>query len=318
LKKYYKAGELSNIGFVVIFARYKDQWVYSFHKKRQSFEHPGGHVEPGETPLAAAFRELWEETGIRDCYMIPLWDYEQIWDDGVGKNNGRAYLAYVHALGALPESEMERVALFDDVPDNYTYDREEERADFKRMEEVLKTSPRGYKRVEVSPYDPVWAQDFQAIKKELDSALGDLTLSIEHVGSTSVPRLAAKPIIDIDVVIEDETVLPAVIKALAAIGYTHEGNKEIPGREAFSYDGKEHLRKHHLYVCPKDSEELGRHVAFRDYLRAHPEEVAEYSRVKQEGAKLYPFDIDGYIAYKSPYIEGVYQKFRRCQDGRNT
>ena len=308
MKRYYKAGELSDIAFVVIFARYQNQWVYSFHRRRQSFEHPGGHVEPGETPLAAAFRELWEETGIRDCYMIPLWDYEQIWDDGVGKNNGRAYLAYVHALGTLPESEMERVALFDDVPDNYTYDPAEERADFVRIGEVLKNGPRGYKRVEVSPYDPAWADDFQKIKGELDGVLNGLVLSIEHVGSTSVPGLSAKPIIDIDVVIKDEAALPPVIKALQSIGYQHNGDQGIKGREAFDYEGKEHLRKHHLYVCAADSSELKRHMTFRDYLRSDPEAVRGYSRVKEEGAALYPFDIDGYIAYKSPFIEQIYKK----------
>ena len=308
MKRYYKAGELSDIAFVVIFARYQNQWVYSFHRRRQSFEHPGGHVEPGETPLAAAFRELWEETGIRDCYMIPLWDYEQIWDDGVGKNNGRAYLAYVHALGTLPESEMERVALFDDVPDNYTYDPAEERADFVRIGEVLKTGPRGYKRVEVSPYDAAWADDFQKIKGELDSVLKGLVLSIEHVGSTSVPGLSAKPIIDIDVVIKDEAALPPVIEALQSIGYQHNGDQGIKGREAFDYEGKEQLRKHHLYVCAADSSELKRHMTFRDYLRSDPEAVRGYSRVKEEGAALYPFDIDGYIAYKSPFIEQIYKK----------
>jgi len=95
---------------------------------------------------------------------------------------------------------------------------------------------------------------------------------------------------------------------LAKIGYRHEGDLGIPGREAFKYEGKEHLMKHHLYVCAKDSDELKRHLAFRDYLRSHPEAVKEYSRVKTEGAELYPYDIDKYIDHKSPFIEEIYAK----------
>ena len=144
------------------------------------------------------------------------------------------------------------------------------------------------------------------IKDELASALGRLALRIEHVGSTSVEGLSAKPIIDIDVVIRDHTVLDKVVSALGAAGYQHEGNLGIAGREAFKYDGKEHLRKHHLYVCPEDSPELKRHIAFRDYLRTHPDAVREYSRVKEEGAKLYPYDIGRYIEHKSPFIEKIY------------
>ena len=64
--------------------------------------------------------------------------------------------------------------------------------------------------------------------------------------------------------------------------------------------------RHHLYVCPKDSPELKRHLAFRDYLRAHSETAAEYGRVKTEGAALYPNDMEKYIAHKSPYIEAIY------------
>ncbi len=137
-KNNYLIGQLDNIQFVVIFTKYQDKWVYCWHKKRQSFEHPGGHVESGETPLQAAKRELYEETGITDCDMIPLWDYEQIWDDGVGKNNGRVYLALAHSLGELPKSEMGRVELFDSVPENYTYSIEEEKADLAIIEKMLK------------------------------------------------------------------------------------------------------------------------------------------------------------------------------------
>ena len=164
------------------------------------------------------------------------------------------------------------------------------------------------KRVTVLPYNENRTKAFEDISAELSAALGELAISIEHVGSTSVHGLSAKPVIDIDVVINDRSQLDGVIAALGNIGYRHEGDLGIPGREAFKYDGKEHLMKHHLYVCAKDCAELKRHLAFRDYLRAHPEAVEEYSRVKEEGAALYPFDIDKYIEHKSPFIEGIYCK----------
>ncbi|MBR2993093.1 MAG: GrpB family protein [Clostridiales bacterium] len=166
----------------------------------------------------------------------------------------------------------------------------------------------GTKHVVVLPYDEAWKKDFEEIKAELMAVLGGLVLSVEHVGSTSVPGLAAKPIIDIDVVIEDTDCFEKVKTALETIGYQHEGDLGIPGREAFKYDGKEHLRKHHLYVCAKDSDELKRHLSFRDYLRTHPDAVKEYGRIKEEGARLYPNDIDSYIEYKAPFIETIYEK----------
>ena len=158
------------------------------------------------------------------------------------------------------------------------------------------------------PYDEAWKEDFAAIRDELSAALKDLALSIEHVGSTSVEGLSAKPVIDIDVIIKDRSVLPDVITALQSIGYSHEGDLGIPGREAFKYEGKTHLRKHHLYVCAQDADELKRHISFRDYLRSHPDAVAEYGRIKEEGAALYPNDIDKYIEHKAPFIEGVYRE----------
>ena len=166
----------------------------------------------------------------------------------------------------------------------------------------------GTKHVVVLPYDEAWKKDFEEIKAELMAVLDGLVLSVEHVGSTSVPGLAAKPIIDIDVIIEDTDCFEKVKTALETIGYQHEGDLGIPGREAFKYHGKEHLRKHHLYVCVKDSDELKRHLSFRDYLRTHPEAVKEYGRIKEEGARLYPYDIDSYIGYKAPFIENIYEQ----------
>ena len=164
------------------------------------------------------------------------------------------------------------------------------------------------RKVIVERYNEVWKSDFEAIKSKIEAAIGDLIIAIEHVGSTSVEGMSAKPCIDIDVVIEDYSVFEAVVKGLATIGYIHEGDLGIKDREAFKYADKPHLRQHHLYVCPKKSEELHRHVTFRDYLASHPESAREYSRVKEKAAELFPEDIDKYIAYKSPCIEELYKK----------
>ena len=160
----------------------------------------------------------------------------------------------------------------------------------------------------IASYNHEWKKEFEKIKDEIISALGSLALSVEHVGSTAVEGLSAKPIIDIDVVIENSSKLNEVIDKLADIGYIHEGNLGIEDREAFGYENKNHLMLHHLYVCPKNSKELKRHIAFRDYLKNHPEDVKEYSKIKKQGAKLYPFDIEKYIEYKSDFIKRLYDK----------
>ncbi|MBQ3049692.1 MAG: GrpB family protein [Oscillospiraceae bacterium] len=162
-------------------------------------------------------------------------------------------------------------------------------------------------KVTVLPYDRAWKAAFEAIKTELENAVGDLIVGIEHVGSTSVEGMSAKPCIDIDVIIKDYSVFDEVAEKLAAIGYIHEGDLGIKDREAFKYSDKPHLMMHHLYVCPQDSEELHRHVTFRNFLRNVPESVKRYSLVKTTAAELFPNDIDKYIEYKSPCIEEIYR-----------
>ncbi len=159
----------------------------------------------------------------------------------------------------------------------------------------------------VVPYDEAWKPAFEEIKKEIEGAIGELIIGIEHVGSTSVEGLSAKPCIDIDVIIKDYEIFDAVVSRLETIGYIHEGNLGIRDREAFKYSNKPHLQKHHLYVCPQHSEELYRHITFRDFLRSNPEAVKKYGRVKEAAAQLFPDDIDKYIEYKSPCIEELYE-----------
>ncbi len=164
------------------------------------------------------------------------------------------------------------------------------------------------KKVIVVPYDSGWKMQFLRIKKEIEAVLGELAISVEHIGSTSVEGLSAKPIIDMDVVIADYSVFPCIVRKLAEAGYIHEGDLGIKDREAFCYTGKEHLQKHHLYVCPKDSLELHRHLTFRDYLRTHPDAVKAYSAIKEEAARMYPEDIDGYMKHKASCISLLYEK----------
>jgi GrpB-like predicted nucleotidyltransferase (UPF0157 family) len=129
----------------------------------------------------------------------------------------------------------------------------------------------------IKAYDPQWPIRFEEFRIKLSELLGDLVSAIEHVGSTSVPGLAAKPIIDLDVLLASADYLPETIRRLATLGYEHEGDLGITGREAFRHPPT--LFAHHLYVCPPDSEEFRRHILLRNYLRSHPAEVAAYSKL---------------------------------------
>lgn len=115
----YPLGTLKEYKYVVVCTRYQGQWLLSRHKKRDTWETQGGHIEQGETPLDAAQRELYEESGVSDAEIIPVCDYYGY--DDKGHSNGVVFLAKVHSLGTLPESEMERVQAFAQLPENLTY-----------------------------------------------------------------------------------------------------------------------------------------------------------------------------------------------------
>ena len=122
------------------------------------------------------------------------------------------------------------------------------------------------KRVVVVPYREQWKTDFETIKQYLLTSINDIIIGIEHIGSTSVECLSAKPIIDIDIVIKDYSVFDVVVEKLASLGYIHEGNLGIKDREAFDYKGDIDLPEHHLYVCPEFSAELYKHITFYNLL----------------------------------------------------
>ncbi|MBV9540127.1 MAG: GrpB family protein [Alphaproteobacteria bacterium] len=155
-------------------------------------------------------------------------------------------------------------------------------------------------------YDPRWPEVFEQLRAPLAAALGDVAQTIQHVGSTSVPGLAAKPIIDIDVLLMSADKLPLAIERLVPLGYRHEGDLGVPDREAF--DRPPHLPYHHLYMCPPHSAEYRRHVAFRDFLRAHPEEANAYGALKRELAVQYRNDREGYSIAKTDFVTGILKR----------
>ena len=163
------------------------------------------------------------------------------------------------------------------------------------------------KNVVVEKWNPKWKDEFERIVVSLGKDIIYNSIKIEHVGSTSVEGLSAKPIIDLDIVIENDK-FEIIKRLLNDKGYKHEGDLGIEGREAFSYSGKEELMTHHLYVCPKDSKELFKHITFRDFLKNNPALASEYSKVKEQAAVLYPDDIDKYMEFKAEIIEKIYKK----------
>lgn len=162
-------------------------------------------------------------------------------------------------------------------------------------------------------YNKEWPQQFLKIKTELQKVL-TIPCQVQHVGSTSIPGMKAKPIIDIDVGLENWGNFEKVKKAIAEIGYEHEGDKGITGREAFCRDGKVQNKildniDHHLYVCSVDNEEYKRHILFRDYLRNHDEARNRYNQIKEEIlAKVGPENRAGYVQMKEDEYRDFFEE----------
>lgn len=159
--------------------------------------------------------------------------------------------------------------------------------------------------VVMADYDPSWPEVFEKLRERIAAALGPLVLTIEHVGSTSVPNMCAKPIIDLDVIVRREDVA-AAIAAVEALGYRHEGDLGVEGREAFRWTAE--FPEHHLYVCPEGSPAFERHVLVRDYLRTHPEKAREYAELKKRLAQQFHDDRSKYQAAKADLVDSLIEE----------
>jgi GrpB-like predicted nucleotidyltransferase (UPF0157 family) len=142
----------------------------------------------------------------------------------------------------------------------------------------------------VVDYDPAWPARFESLRLGVEAAVRGIAVSIEHVGSTSVPGLAAKPVIDMTVVVASPDDVPAAIERLASIGYRHRGDLGIAGREAFHAPAD--LPDHRLYVCAQGSLALANHLALRDWLRRHQDDARAYCALKRFLAGKFRDDIE--------------------------
>lgn len=168
-------------------------------------------------------------------------------------------------------------------------------------------------RIVIEDYNPEWAVEFARLKAVYQRYLGHLLLNIQHVGSTSVVGLAAKPILDIDLIIPNKSFFDSVVEVLSRLGYTHRGDLGIIDREVFRRntaatpeDGSDReWLKHHVYVCIKGSVSLQNHLLFRDVLRDHPAQAKAYGELKKQLARQYAYDIDQYIEKKTDFIVNI-------------
>jgi GrpB-like predicted nucleotidyltransferase (UPF0157 family)/ribosomal protein S18 acetylase RimI-like enzyme len=167
---------------------------------------------------------------------------------------------------------------------------------------VKELGPQMMRVVEVAPYDAQWPARFAHEAAAVRAALGDAVVAIEHVGSTSVPGLAAKPVIDMMPLLRDIRDANKGIAAMAASGYIPRGEFGLPGRSYF-VKGSAHARLVHCHAYAFDHPEVERHLAFRDYLRTHAAARRAYAALKIELAQKHPTDIVAYMDGKDGLIK---------------
>ncbi len=159
------------------------------------------------------------------------------------------------------------------------------------------------RKVEVKEHKKGWNTLYEKEKIKLTKIFKDILEDIHHIGSTAIPNIKAKPVIDIMVVVQDINKVDQFNEEMIALGYEPKGEFGIKNRRFFQKGGNN--RTHHVHVFPKGSKEVQRHLNFRDYMRAHPQKARQYSQLKETLAAKYPNDIDKYIEGKNDFIKEI-------------
>lgn len=157
--------------------------------------------------------------------------------------------------------------------------------------------------IRVVIHDPAWVSMFESEGRRIMDALGDTVLRIHHIGSTAIPRMVAKPVIDILLEVSSLEALDEKAPVLERLGFEVKGEFGIAGRRYFRLNDSTGKRTHQVHAFRAGTPNAVRHIAFRDYMRAHPSVAAEYGALKARLAGLYPNDMATYIAGKDLFVK---------------
>lgn len=157
--------------------------------------------------------------------------------------------------------------------------------------------------VRVVPPHPSWVAQFRDEAKRIRGAFGEQRIEIHHIGSTAINGIHAKPIVDILLTVEHLSVVDHGTSAMQALGYEALGEFGIPGRRYFRKNDSNGTRTHHVHSFVHDSDAAKRHLAFRDYMNAHPNIAQAYSSLKQRLAREFPSDMEAYMDGKNKFIK---------------
>ena len=162
--------------------------------------------------------------------------------------------------------------------------------------------------VKVVPYNPQWKEEFHAESQEIAAVLAENLIFIHHIGSTAILNIYAKPIIDFLIEVKELNLVTTKTAKMKALGYEAMGEFGLIGRRYFRKENSFGVRTHHVHIYEQNSSEVQRHLAFRDYMIAHPQDAEKYSLLKQELAKKYPTDIESYMDGKDEFIRSMEKK----------
>ena len=165
------------------------------------------------------------------------------------------------------------------------------------------------RKIEVVLHDPSWAKSFREEVDDLAVALGDAVVAIHHIGSTAIPNIKAKPIIDVLIEVRDIEKVDDLNEQMRLLGYEPKGELGIAARRYFR-KGRDEQHTHHVHVFQTGHPEVERHLNFRDYLVAHPEEERAYARPKEMLASQFGQDRGRYTEGKSGFIEEMDRRAR--------